>query len=89
MARPKVKLDRAGMRRLLKDDQLRDPLREIAERTATRARSSAPVDSGEYQSSITVRSATTDRVVERVIATAPHSALVESRTGNLKRALGG
>lgn len=89
MARPRVQLDRGEMGRLLKSDQMRPPLRDVAERWAGRARASAPVETGAYRGSITVESDTTDRAVERVVAHAPHAALVEAKTGNLKRALGG
>lgn len=84
-----IKLNHADMARLLESDQVRPPLHEIAERTASRARSSAPVATGAYRASIDVESDTTDRAVERVVAHAPHATAVESRTGNLKRALGG
>lgn len=89
MARPRIRLNRGDMARLLKSDQMRPPLRSVAESAASSARASAPVESGEYRDGIVVRSATTDRAVERVVATARHSAAVEAKTGNLKRALGG
>jgi len=87
MAGVQIKLDSRGMEALLKSDQMRPPLRAVAERVAATARSTAPVDSGEYRDSITVVSATTDRAVERVVATAPHGLLVEAKTSNLKRAM--
>lgn len=89
MARPRIVLDHSGMADVLRSDEVRAPLREIAEQTAARARSGAPVDSGEYADKIHVDSVTTDRAVERVVASARHSIVVEARTGNLKRALGG
>ena len=85
----KIVLNHGEMAKLLKSDQVRPPLQEIAERVASRARSSAPVATGAYRDSIDVESDTTDRAVERVVAHAPHAMAVESRTGNLKRALGG
>lgn len=88
MAKVKIELDRKGIGDILKSDEVRAPLRDIAEKTATRARSSAPVDSGEYRDSIDVVSDTTDRAVERVVAHDSKSMIVESRTSNLKRALG-
>ena len=84
----KVKLNRSEMAKLLKSDQMRPPLVEIAERMASRARGSAPVDSGAYRDSIDVQSGTTDRAVERVVAHDYKASIIESRTGNLKRALG-
>lgn len=83
----KVTPSRAGIGEMLNDDALRRKLRPIAERVAAQARATAPVDSGQYRDSIHVESDTTDRVVERVVADAPHAMVVESRTGNLARAL--
>lgn len=90
MARgPKVKLDHAEMRRLLNSAQMRPPLRDVAQKAAERARRSAPVDTGDYRDGIRVESDNTDRAVERVVAHDWKSALIESKTGNLKRALRG
>jgi hypothetical protein len=89
MAQTGVRINHRGMADLLKSEGVRALLREKAEGVAARAESSAPVKSGEYRDSIRVESATTDRAVERVIATAPHALIVEAKTGNLARALGG
>lgn len=89
MARVDIKLNSSGMRSILTSGAVRSALRAEAQKIARRAQSAAPRDTGEYASGITVVSGTTDRAVERVTATAPHSMLVESRTGNLKRAGGG
>lgn len=88
MAGPRIKIDSGEMKKLLASDQMRPPLRQIAEKMAGSARSSAPVKSGDYRGSISVESDTTDRAVERVVAHAAHSLAVEANTGNLKRALG-
>ena len=85
----RIRLNRSEMGKFLKSDQVRPPLKAIAQEKSSVARASAPVDSGEYRESINVQSDTTDRAVERVVAHAPHAAVIESRTGNLKRALGG
>lgn len=82
-----LRLDRGGMRELLNSTQVRAALRARAEEVAATARANAPVETGAYRDSITVVSATTDRAVERVAATAPHAHLVEARTGNLARSL--
>lgn len=87
MARTRVTLDHAGIRALLKSDGVRSDLARRADAVATAARASAPVASGAYRESIRRSSATTDRAIERVTATAPHAMVVESRTGNLARAL--
>lgn len=61
---------------------------EATERIAGDARADAPVDSGEYRDGIrTEYSETENRVVGHVVASAPHSMLVESRDGVLARAL--
>ena len=59
-----------------------------AEDAASVARSTAPVDSGEYRDSIHVEvDRAAHRVVAKVVASSDHSMLVESQTGNLSRAL--
>jgi hypothetical protein len=88
MAATRIKLNSGQMAALLKSGQVRAPLREIAQGVAAAARSGAPVDTGEYRNSIQVDSATTDRAVERVVAHDDKASAIESRTGNLKRALG-
>lgn len=89
MARVKVRLNSPGMASLLKDAGIRADLTARAEKVAAAARSNAPLDTGEYRSSIFVSQATTDRVAVRVGSSAPHGLIVESRTGNLARALDG
>lgn len=76
-----------GVLALLKSTEVRTVLEPYAQRVASAARASAPVDTGEYRDSIITVSATTDRAVERVVTTAPHGMVVEARTGNLARAL--
>lgn len=88
MARPKVTLDRGGVRELLSSAGVRGALGVQADAVREAAVRSAPVATGEYRDGIERASVTTDRAVERVVATAPHSNLVEARTGNLARALG-
>lgn len=83
-----VRMIRAGMRALLTDPGVRGALAQRADRVVDRARETAPVASGQYRDSIRRASAETDRAVERVEALAPHALVVESRTGNLARALG-
>lgn len=86
MAR-KTKLLSPGMAALLRDPGVRADLTRRAERVADAARAAAPVVSGGYRDGIGVVSGTTDRAVARVVARAPHSHLVEAKTGNLSRAL--
>ena len=82
-----IQLNSREIAAMLKSSQVRDPLREIAERWAAAARASAPVDSGEYRASIRRESDTTDRAVERVVAHDDKAAVIEANTGNLKRAM--
>jgi len=88
MATVRFQLNSAGMAELLNSAGVRAAVAGPADRAASAARSGAPVDSGEYRAGIERRSVTTDRAVERVYATAPHSGVVEARTGNLARSLG-
>jgi len=88
MARTRVVMNRSGSAELLKSPEVRATLRARAEAVAARARASAPVNTGDYRNSIAVESATTDRAVERVVAKDRKSLIIESRTGNLARALG-
>ena len=87
MGRAKVELISSGMASLLRDSGVASMLQEKAVAVANSARATAPFENGDYRDGITVVRDTTDRAVARVVATAPHSHLVESRTGNLARAL--
>lgn len=60
---------------------------EAADRIADTARSTAPTDSGDYRDGISRASKFQQRYVALVVATDPKSMLIESRTGNLLRAL--
>jgi hypothetical protein len=83
----KVTLSSAGMKALLNDPGVRAELTRRAGPVLAAAKASAPVDTGAYKESIAIVQATTDRAVVRVVATDRKSFLVESRTGNLARAL--
>jgi len=59
----------------------------IAEDGAAVARSTAPVDTGDYQRGIGVEVRRgSGRTVARIVARDPKSLLVEAKTGNLQRA---
>ncbi|GAA1736858.1 HK97 gp10 family phage protein [Microcella frigidaquae] len=60
---------------------------EAANRVAATARENAPVDSGKYRKGIVVRKKFQRRVVALVEGTDPKTMLIESKTGNLVRAL--
>lgn len=77
----------AGIEAMLRSGPIADAVMEVAERIADRARATAPVESGDYKEGIvTVADPSPSRARAEVRATAEHSALVESRTGNLRRA---
>jgi len=87
MANPRVVVHGREVAALLKSAEIRAELTSHADRVVAAAKASAPVATGEYRDSIHRESATTDRAVERVVASAPHARVVEARTGNLARAL--
>ena len=87
MPKPKVVLDHGGMRALLNDPGVRAELHARAERVAAQARSTAPVDTGDYRDGIAVWDDTTDRAVVRVGSRDRKAPLVEAKTGNMARAL--
>lgn len=89
MADNGFKVNRTGIRKLLLSDGTGRILMDKAQSTAGRARSTAPVETGDYQESIEARLETHgDRLVARVYADSDHAAIVESRTRNLGKALG-
>lgn len=60
----------------------------VAEKAATVARSTAPVDTGSYRDQIRVLvRQSKHRKVYRVVGHDPKTLLIESKTGNLARAL--
>ena len=87
MGKVKVKLNSPGMKSLLNDADVRDDLTTRMERVLATAKANAPVRSGNYRDGLEVVQDSTDRVVVRIVGRAPHSHLIESRTGNLARAL--
>jgi hypothetical protein len=58
-----------------------------AEKIAATARSTAPVDSGDYKRGIETSGKYQDRYVGLVVGTDPKTMLIESKTGNLARAV--
>lgn len=69
--------------------EVKAALRREAEEVAARARATAPRESGEYAASIHVDvDEGRTRARARVVADVEHATVVESRTGNLRRALG-
>lgn len=84
----KVNLNRRGIGQQLKSPETARLLRERAGRVAARARSTAPVDSGEYRDEIeVVMEDHGDRLVARVYAESDHSVFVEAKHRTLGKAL--
>ena len=88
MAKARVTLIHSAIAELLKSDGVRSVLTGPADRVAEAARASAWVGKGSYRDSIHRESVTTDRAVELVVADDWKAWFIESRTGNLARALG-
>jgi len=83
-----MKFNDAYIPELGKSATVENIVRAKAEQVAATARTSAPVDTGEYRNSIGVQIVHTPfRVVAKVIANSDHSMLVESKYGTLARAL--
>lgn len=82
------RLNSAGMRELLNEGEIRGLLTSLAGVVLSRAQAGAPVDTGEYRASLRIIQDTTDRVAVRVGSTDDKAMVIESRTGNLARAIG-
>lgn len=78
---------------LLRSAPVRGLVDDAAERIAAKARASAPTESGnrtnEYKNGIVTAGKMQKRYVGLVLATNPRSLAIESRTGNLSRAVRG
>ena len=85
--RVRVQLNGKGIDEMFHSPKLKSFLQDLAEEAAERARSTAPVDTGEYRSSIEATVAVTDRYVGRVQSTDDKALLVEANTGNLARSI--
>ena len=87
MAAAKIVLDGGGVEKMLRSDEVRRMLHHYAERVESYARANAPRETGAYAASITTWDDETDRAAVRVGSDVPYAMVVESRTGNLSRAL--
>jgi hypothetical protein len=84
----RFKLNSAGMREMLKSSGIAADMHRRAEQVAAAARSSAPVESGDYRASIIVTDEMqATRAVSTVGATVEYAPIVEARLGVLGRAL--
>jgi hypothetical protein len=84
---PPVKFNEAFFQELSRSPAVQNLVGGIAEEIAADARSTAPVDTGDYRKGIHVEVKFQKRVVAVVMASDKKSMLVESKTGNLVRAL--
>lgn len=87
MTRTRVVLDHGGMAELLKSSGVRADLTERAERVLSAAQGDPHDDSGDYERSLHIEQATTDRAVVRVVADVPYALVVEANFGVLVRSL--
>lgn len=78
--------DDAGMDELARSPQIAAVVMKVAEKIAATARSTAPVDSGEYRGSIKTRLKYQERAVGVVYSDDPKALVIEAQTGNLARA---
>ncbi|MFW6598121.1 hypothetical protein ACQBAU_16310 [Propionibacteriaceae bacterium Y2011] len=88
MSEPVFELDPSYLHALAHSAEALGLCMDAAEGIAAIARATAPVDTGDYQRSISVEAATRSRrVAAEVVATDPATMIIEARTGNLARAL--
>lgn len=82
-----VKLNGRGIEELLKSGEVREDLTARAEKVLAAAQDDPHDDTYEYEQSLRIEQATTDRAAVRVVADAPHAWAVEANFGVLARAL--
>jgi hypothetical protein len=82
-----MRFNNAYFEALERSPQVRAKCEEAANAIAATAQATAPVDTGAYRDSIHVETKVQGRVVALVRADDPASMIIESRTGNLLRAL--
>lgn len=87
MADVKVKLKSSGMRGLLKSNDVKNSLMSRAERVLAAAQADPHDDTFEYEHSLHIESAITDRVVLRVVSNDRKAFILEAKYGILSRAL--
>lgn len=88
MAKPRVVVHSSAIRKMLSSAGVKSDLRARAEKVASAAQASAPVETGEYRDSIHVQDASSGtRARMRVVSNAEHALVVEANTGNLAKAL--
>lgn len=88
MATSRFRLNSGGVQEILDGSVAAAACEGPAARVLGAAQAGAPVESGDYRSSLRIEVDHTDRLRYKIVADAPHAAAVEARTGNLVRALG-
>jgi hypothetical protein len=84
----RLKLNHGGMAALLKSAEVRAILAPHAERVLAAAQADPHDATGAYEAGLRIEHATTDRAVERVVASDWKGHIIESKYGILARALG-
>jgi hypothetical protein len=87
MARPRVKLDSAGVVALLRDPGVRADLQTRGQRVLAAQQASCPRESGALAASLQVRIKVTDRIVVQVGSGLDYALSVTSVTGFMQRSL--
>lgn len=82
-----MKFNNAFFDEILSSGPVEAEVMKATNRVAAIARSTAPVDSGDYKAGIAVTKKHQKRVVGLVQATDTKSMIIEARTGNLARAV--
>lgn len=85
----KVTLNHKGMEKMLKSREVRDALRPKAEQVLAAAIADPHDDTGDYEASLHIEDATTDRAVLRIVADDWKAPILEAAYGILARALDG
>lgn len=78
--------DDAGMDELARSPEIAAVVMKVTEQIADTARSTAPVNSGDYKESIKTRLKYQERAVGLVYSDDPKALVIEATTGNLARA---
>jgi hypothetical protein len=87
MPKVRVQLNGPGVHELLADPGVVEDLESRGDRVLAAAEAAAPVDTGEYYTSLHSWLEHTDRPAVRVGSDAPHAMVVEARHGVLAQAL--
>lgn len=83
------KANQAGFKELAHSKQVGNECLKYADVVASAARASAPFDTGAYAGGISAKLEDhPSRITAQVVASDPKSLIIESKTGNLARALG-